>query len=105
MLLVYKYIQDRRRNAQAAEQVKDSSLPPPLTHTRSTDDSAHEDALAALESSSPSSEAKRKKRFHISPALKRQLLLIAALVLPVFVETLDYTGAQRFEEYQGLTDL
>ena len=53
--------------------------------------------MAALESSNPSSEAKRKKRFHISPALKRQLLLIAALVLPVFVETLDYTGMLRFD--------
>ena len=59
-------------------------------------DSAQVDALAALESSNPS-ETKRKKRFQISPALKRQLLLIAALVLPVFVETLDYTGMLRFD--------
>ena len=92
MYLAYKYIRDKRRKAKAAREAEAAGLPPPLTQTRPADNSVDADAQSTPKSSGSPPASTQKKGFHISPAFKWQLMLCAALLVPVFFETLDYTG-------------
>ena len=95
MYLAYKYIRDKRRKAKAAREAEAAGLPPPLTQTRPADNSVDADAQSTPKSSGSPPASTQKKGFHVSPAFKLQLMLFAALLVPVFFETLDYTGTSR----------
>lgn len=92
MILAYRYIRDKRRAALAAREAE-ANAPPTSTFLTSGTPTSDRDAesrtfdnepLALAPSPAPSSP--------FSTSLKWKILLMAALVLPVFFETLDYTG-------------
>lgn len=98
MYLAYKYIRDKRRKAKAAQQAEAAGLSSPQTETIPSEDgprSAHEPSDS---SSTPQPSSKP------STSVKWKLLLMAALVVPVFFETLDYTGENSTMSFYDLKD-
>lgn len=88
MYLAYKYIRDKRRKAKAAQEAEATGIPSPQIQTLPLEDGprATRDHGATNATSSPPPSPKP------SSSAKWKLLLMAALVVPVFFETLDYTG-------------
>ena len=86
MILAYRYIRDKRRKAKTTREAQENGLVQPQSQTPSGDDATINDqALPQLAPVPPSSG-------RISSTAKWKLMLMAALVVPVFFETLDYTG-------------
>ena len=90
MILAYRYIRDKRRAAKAAREAEAAGLPPPSQQERDADSqgTAHDE--------SPVSGAAPHGK--ISSSTKWKLMLMLALLVPVFFETLDYTGKQLAQQ-------
>ena len=95
MILAYRYIRDKRRQSKAAREARDNgSVPahqPSQTQSNQTQSKDDAQTLNAQSSSTPAPESSPKPG-GISTSAKHKILLMAALALPVFFETLDYTG-------------
>ncbi|PIL36094.1 MFS general substrate transporter [Ganoderma sinense ZZ0214-1] len=85
MYLAYKYIRDKGRKAKAAQQAQAVRLSSPGTETTPSEDGPQTTHDTSDSFSTPQSSSKP------SSSVQWKLLLMAALVVPVFFETLDYT--------------
>ncbi|KAM5531665.1 hypothetical protein V8D89_014654 [Ganoderma adspersum] len=85
MYLAYKYIRDKRGKAKSPQQTQAAGLSSSQTETLPSEDGPRTAHEASDSSSTPQPSSKP------SSSVKWKLLLMAALVVPVFFETLDYT--------------
>ncbi|KAI0675192.1 MFS general substrate transporter [Trametes maxima] len=85
MIIAYRYVRDKRRRAKAAREA---------TQSQGSQDHTVEpqqDADSRTVTNAPAAVEPSATRKGISSSLKWKLMLMAALVIPVFFETLDYT--------------
>lgn len=84
MFLAYKYIRDKRRAAKDAQEARLNAVPlVPQTSDRDVGSTT----IAPTPDSTPNPPSRST-----SGAVKMRIMLMAALVVPVIFETLDYTG-------------
>ena len=97
MYLAYKYIRNKRRKAKAAQEAQAAGLSSPQIQTLPSEDGPRathgHDATDSPSTPQPSSKP--------SSSAKWKLLLMAALVVPVFFETLDYTGEHHVANFRN----
>ncbi len=99
MYLAYKYIRDNRRKAKAAQETQAASLSSPQPQTLPSEDGPQTPHHGTDSSSTPGPQPTSKP----SSSAKWKLLLMAALVVPVFFETLDYTGEHYVVGFRELS--
>ncbi|KAI0704999.1 MFS general substrate transporter [Cerioporus squamosus] len=85
---VQAYIRDKRRAAKAAREAEANASAAPYTPRTP---SSNRDAESQTIPYEPTPTAPAAPRSAFSSSLKWKIMLMAALVLPVFFETLDYT--------------
>ena len=92
MYFLYKYIRDKRRKAKAAREAQNagqSTNPPAQSRTSSSEGRGDSGAQTPC---NPQQAPPPPKPGGLSSSTKWRIMLMLALLLPVFFETLDYTG-------------
>ncbi|KAI0779706.1 MFS general substrate transporter [Fomes fomentarius] len=85
MFLAYKYIRDKRRAAKDAQETRLNAVPVSLI-PQTSDRNAGSTTTAPSPDSTPNPPSRST-----SSAVKMRIMLMAALIVPVLFETLDYT--------------
>ena len=91
MYTAYKYVRDKRRAAKAAPEAEAAGMSL----------GSHPDRDADSQTTVPPARASPTPHTRISSSLKWKLMLMAALFVPVFFETVDYTGEHRTYRWCG----
>ncbi|KAL7281752.1 hypothetical protein ACG7TL_005070 [Trametes sanguinea] len=90
MIIAYRYVRDRRRRAKAAReaaQVQGGDISRPASDTLASQAQSPQNIPLSTDVAAPPAETHKG----LSPAAKWRIMLMAALIIPVFFETLDYT--------------
>ncbi|KAI9060289.1 MFS general substrate transporter [Trametes sanguinea] len=90
MIIAYRYVRDKRRRAKAAReaaQAQEQGTLSPVSGTLTSEPQSFQNAPP------PANAAATPAQSHkgLSSAAKWRIMLMAALIIPVFFETLDYT--------------